>query len=126
MPPRPQLPGSPFGGPAGPGATPALSPGAGAGNEAAADATVKSILPTLHRALLSYEVGGKKYNGLLNALRALTANFGKESSGALTQAAGQQILQNAKGAGPMAGGSPPPGLAPAPAGPSPAMPDEGG
>ena len=121
MPPRASLPGSPFGGPAGPGASPALAPGAGAGNEAAADATIKSALPILHRALLSYEVGSKKYNGLLNALRALTANFGKEESAALAPAAAQQITQAAKGAGPLAGGAPPPGLAPAPSGPSPAM-----
>ena len=125
MPPRAALPGSPFGGPSGPGASPALSPGAGSGNEAAADATIKSVLPVLHRALLSYEVGSKKYSGLLNALRALTANFGKETDAALAPAAGKQIMQAAQGQGPLAGGAPPPGLAPAPAGPSPAMNDAG-
>jgi hypothetical protein len=124
MPPRPSLPGSPFGGPSGPGSSPATSPGAGAGNEAAADATIKGVLPVLHRALLAYQVGSKKYNGLLNGLRALTANFGKEDTAALAPAAGQQIQQAAKGAGPLAGGAPPPGLAPAPSGPSPAMNDE--
>lgn len=91
-----------------------MSPGDGAGAEAAADATVKSALPVLHKALLSYPVGSKKYSGLLNALRALTANFGKEDSAALTPAAGQQIQQAAKLGGGMAGGAPPPGLSPRP------------
>lgn len=91
-----------------------MSPGDGAGAEAAADATVKSALPVLHKALLSYPVGSKKYSGLLNALRALTSNFGKEDSGALTPAAGQQIQQAAKLGGGMAGGAPPPGMMPRP------------
>jgi hypothetical protein len=71
-------------------------------------------MPTLHKALLSYPVGSKKYSGLLNALRALTANFGKEESAALTPAAAQQITQAAKMGGPMSGGAPPPGLTPNP------------
>lgn len=91
-----------------------MSPGDGAGAEAAADATVKSALPVLHKALLSYPVGSKKYSGLLNALRALTANFGKEDLAALTPAAGQQIQQAARLGGGMAGGAPPPGLSPRP------------
>jgi len=114
MPPRPSLPGNPAGGPSGPGATPALSPGDGSGHEAAADATIKSVLPTLHKALLSYPVGSKKYSGLLNALRALTANLGKEDVAALTPAAATQISQAAKMGGGMAGGAPPPGLTPSP------------
>lgn len=121
LPPRPTLPGNPAGGPAGPGSTPALAPGDGAGNEAAADATIKSVLPTLHKALLAYPVGSKKYSGLLNALRALTSNFGKEDSAALTPAAAQQITQSAKMGGAMAGGAPPPGLTPAPGAGMPGM-----
>ncbi len=114
MPPRPTLPGNPAGGPAGPGASPALSPGDGAGSEMAADATIKSVLPTLHKAILMYPVGSKKYSALLNALRALTSNFGKEDAAALTPAAATQIQQSAKMGGPMAGGAPPPGLTPSP------------
>lgn len=114
MPPRPSLPGNPAGGPSGPGASPALSPGAGAGNEAAADAQVKLAIETLHKALLAYPIASKKYNGLINAVRALTANFGKETDGALTPAAAQQMTQSAKTGGAMAGGAPPPGVTPAP------------
>jgi hypothetical protein len=115
MPPRPTLPGNPAGGPAGPGSTPALAPGDGAGNEAAADAQVKLAIETLHKALLAYPIASKKYNGLINAVRALTANFGKETDGALTPAAAQQMAQAAKPSGAMAQGAPPPGLTPAPA-----------
>jgi hypothetical protein len=111
------MPGNPAGGPSGPGSTPALSPGDGAGNEAAADAQVKLAIETLHKALLAYPIASKKYNGLINAVRALTANFGKETDGALTPAAARQLTEAAKTGGPMqgpGGGAPPPGITPGP------------
>src|SRR5215472_18191904 len=79
----PMLPKNPMGGPGGPGGTPMTAPGAGAGNEAAADATIRAVLPSLHKALSAYPVDSKKYKGLLNALRALTANFGSSNAGNL-------------------------------------------
>lgn len=106
------------GGPAGPGASPALSPGGGAGNEAAADALIHAILPAMHKALSAYPVGSKKYAAVLNALRALTANFGKEQTGSMVPAAVMQMAQSAKGGTPMAAALPP-GIAPA-GGPGPA------
>jgi hypothetical protein len=91
-----------------------LAPGNGAGNEAAADAMVHAILPAMHKALSAYPVGSKKYAAVLNALRALTANFGKEQSSGMVPAAIMQMAQASKGGSPM-GAAPPPGLAPAPA-----------
>lgn len=90
-----------------------MAPGAGAGNEAAADAVVKSLIPGLHKAMAAYPVGSKKYAAVLNALRALTANFGREESAPMVPAALQQLAMANKGGGPMQG-APPPGLAPAP------------
>jgi hypothetical protein len=90
-----------------------MSPGAGAGNEAAADATIKALIPGLHKAMAAYPVGSKKYAAVLNALRALTANFGREESTPMVPAALQQLAMAAKSGGPMQG-APPPGLAPAP------------
>ena len=85
-----------------------MSPGAGAGNEAAADALIKAIMPTLHKALSAYQVGGKKYQSVLRALQALNANFGREQSQPLVPAAIMQLAQNAKQGGPGAGQAPPP------------------
>ncbi len=99
LPPRPALPGNPAGGPTGPGSSPALSPGEGAGKEAAADAQVKFAIESLHKALL--------------ALRALTANFGKEQDGAMAPAVATQMAQAAKGGG-IGGAAPPPGITPRP------------
>ena len=105
----PKTPGDPvIGGPGGPGSTPATSPGPGAGNEAAADATIKAIIPALHKALAAYQIGSKKYSACLNAIRALTANFGKEQTQPLVPAAIMQLAQAAKSGGPMATSSPPP------------------
>lgn len=115
MPPKPPLPGNPAGGPVGPGATPALAPGSGAGNEAAADAMIKAMLPGLHKALGAYPVGSKKYGSLLNAIRALSSNFGKEDQGSLVPAAVLQMAMAARGGGPLSA-APPPGLQPAPPG----------
>ena len=110
------------GGPTGPGASPALAPGGGAGNEAAADALIQGILPAMHKALSAYPVGSKKYAAVLNALRALTANFGREQTQGLVPAAIMQMAQAAKGGTPMSA-APPPGIAPAPA---PGAPPPGG
>ena len=114
MPGKPVLPGNPAGGPGGPGGSPALAPGAGAGNEAAADASIKAVLPVMHKALSAYPVGSKKYAAVLNALRALTANFGKEDQSAMVPAAIQQMALAAKGGGPLSQPAAPPGLQPAP------------
>ena len=116
----PRMPGNPIaGGPSGPGATPAMSPGAGAGNEAAADALIKAIMPTLHKALSAYAVGGKKYQSVLRALQALNANFGREQTQPLVPAAIMQLAQNAKSGGPMSTGAPPPVAPRAPEGKTP-------
>jgi hypothetical protein len=76
-----------------------MSPGAGAGNEAMADATIKALLPGLHKVLTSYTVGSPKYKAVLNALRALTANFGDAQENSMVPAAIQQLAQTAKGGG---------------------------
>ena len=88
-----------------------MSPGRGAGNEAAADAMIKAVIPALHKAMSAYEIGSKKYAAVLNAIRALTANFGKEQQGAMVPAAIMQMAQAAKSGGPM-GTAPPPPIAP--------------
>ena len=90
-----------------------VTPAAGAGNEAAADSMVQAIIPTLHKALSSYQIGSKKYAGILNAVRALTANFGKESTDSLVPSAIMQIAQAAKGPGGLPPGPPAP-IAPSP------------
>lgn len=114
MPGRPSLPGSPMGGPSGPGAPPMASAGGGAGNEAAADSMIAAVMGTLHKAMQAYPLGSKKYSAVLNAVRALSANFGKQETQAMVPAAIKQLGMNAKpGAGPLAA-SPPPPLAAAP------------
>lgn len=75
---------------------------------------IQSILPAMHKALSAYSVGSKKYAAVLNALRALTANFGKEQTQSMVPAALLQMAQAAKGGTPMSS-APPPGIAPAPA-----------
>jgi hypothetical protein len=105
-----------------------MAPGGGAGQEAAADAMIKSMIPGLHKALGAYAVGSKKYNGLLNAIRALTSNFGKENQESLVPSAIQQMAMAAKSGAPLPGAMPP-GIAtatPEPgAGPPPAPPGLG-
>jgi hypothetical protein len=124
MPPGKPLPKSPFGGPAGPGATPALAPGGGAGNEAAAMADIKSTIPILLKAVNNFAIGDKRRGALLNAVRALEANFGKSDMDDLTGAAAQRIGAAAKsGQGLQGHNMPSPGIALG--GPSP-MPGMGG
>ena len=114
MPGRPALPGNPMGGPAGPGASPMTSPGPGAGNEAATDALVSGVMQTLYKALQAYPLGSKKQQAVLNAVRALTANFSKQADAGMVPAAIQQLAMNARpGAGPLANAPPAP-IAPAP------------
>ena len=113
MPPRPALPGNPMGGPSGPGAPPMASPGGGAGNEAATDALVSGVMQTLYKALQAYPLGSKKQQAVLNAVRALTANFAKQEGQALVPSAIQQMAMNAKPSGPMANAPMPP-IPPAP------------
>lgn len=124
LPPRPGLPGNPMGGPAGPGATPMTAPGAGAGNEAATDALIAGVMPTLYKALQAYQLGSKKNQAVLNAIRALTPTFGKQETQALVPAAIQQMAMNAKPAGPMAGAPMPPLSPAAPPGAPPPEPGE--
>lgn len=110
---RSPLPGSLSGGPPGPGASPITSVGAGAGNEAMADSVIKAIIPALHKALSSYQIGSKKYNSVINALRALTSNFGKENQESMVPAALLQLQQQARsGARPPQ--APPPQIQPRP------------
>ena len=116
MPKAPMLPGNPMGGPGGPGGSPMASPGAGAGNEAATDALVAGVMQTLYKALQAYPLGSKKNGAVLNAIRALSANFSKQEGQQLVPAAIQQLAMNAKPAGPLAGARPP-GIMPAAPGP---------
>ena len=115
LPPRPALPGNPMGGPAGPGAPPMTAPGGGAGNEAATDALVSGVMQTLYKALQAYPLGSKKQQAVLNAVRALTANFAKSEQQGLVPAAIQQLAMNTRPSGPMANAPMPP-IAPAPPG----------
>jgi hypothetical protein len=107
MPKAPGLPGNPMGGPGGPGGSPMASPGAGAGNEAATDALIAGVMQTLYKALQAYPLGSKKNQAVLNAIRALSANFAKQEGQQLVPAAIQQLAMNAKPAGPLAGARPP-------------------
>ena len=103
-----------MGGPAGPGASPMTSPGPGAGNEAATDALVSGVMQTLYKALQAYPLGSKKQQAVLNAVRALTANFSKQETAGMVPASIQQMAMNARpGAGPL-GNAPPAPIAPAP------------
>jgi len=113
MPPRPALPGNPMGGPAGPGGGPMASPGGGAGNEAATDALIAGVMQTLYKALQAYPLGSKKNQAVLNAIRALSANFARQETNQLVPAAIQQMAMNTKPTGPMANAPMPP-IAPAP------------
>jgi hypothetical protein len=113
--PRVPMPRTLSGGPSGPGASPITPAGAGAGNEAAADAVIKAIIPALHRAMSAYPIGGKKYTAVLNSLRALTANFGKEQQESMVPAALLQMMQASRSATP-GPGQPPPAMRPAAAG----------
>jgi hypothetical protein len=90
------------------------SPGPGAGNEAATDALVSGVMQTLYKALQAYPLGSKKQQAVLNAVRALTANFAKQENAGLVPSAITQMAMNARpGGGPLANAPPPP-LAPAP------------
>lgn len=97
------------------------SPGAGAGNEAATDALVSGVMQTLYKALQAYPLGSKKQQAVLNAVRALTANFAKQENQGLVPASIQQMAMNAKPGGPLANAPPAP-LAPAPPPGGPKMP----
>jgi hypothetical protein len=95
------------------------SPGAGAGNEAATDALIAGVMQTLYKALQAYPLGSKKNGAVLNAIRALSANFAKQEGNALVPAAIQQMAMAAKPGGPMANApmppisnAPPPGMPP--------------
>jgi hypothetical protein len=115
LPGKAQLPGNPMGGPAGPGAPPMTSPGAGAGNEAATDAMVAGVMQTLYKALQAYPLGSKKNGAVLNAIRALSANFSKQETNQLVPSAIQQMALAAKPQGPLANAPMPPlSLAPPP------------
>jgi hypothetical protein len=117
MPGRPTLPGNPMGGPPGPGASPMTSPGPGAGNEAATDALVSGVMQTLYKALQAYPLGSKKQQAVLNAVRALTANFAKQENAGLVPSAITQMAMNARpGGGPLANAPPPPMAAAPPPG----------
>lgn len=109
----PSLPGSMAGSPAGPGPSPALSPGAGAGNQAAASAILKSVIPSLHQALMAFAPNSPTYKAVDKALAALTPVFGAQQGQNLVPAAILQQAQAAKsGASPISSAAPP--LAPAP------------
>jgi len=112
LPGKPSLPGNPMGGPPGPGASPMTSPGAGPGNEAATDALVSGVMQTLYKALQAYPLGSKKQQAVLNAVRALTANFAKQQDAGLVPSAVAQMAMTNKPGGPL--GAPMPPLAPPP------------
>jgi hypothetical protein len=106
--PKVPMPGSISGGPSGPGASSLTPPGAGGGNEAMADSVIKALIPALHKALSAYQIGSKKYNSVINALRALTSNFGKENQESTVPAALLQLSQASRGAMPQPKAPPPP------------------
>lgn len=114
----PVLPGSVAGTPAGPGASPVVSPGAGAGNQAAARGILKSVIPSLHQALMVFAVNSPEYKAVDRALAALTPAFGKADGGNLVPAA---LLQQAnavkQGQSPLGGAAPPMSPAPPPGAP---------
>jgi hypothetical protein len=91
-----------------------VSPGGGAGNQAAARGILKSVIPSLHQALMVFPVNGPEYKAIDRALAALTPAFGKSADGNLVPAA---LLQQAnavkQGGGSPLGGSAPP-LSPSP------------
>lgn len=115
MPGKPMLPKNPMGGPSGPGAAPMAGAGGGAGNEAAADAQIAATMQVLYKALQAYPLGSKKNAAVLNAIRALSSNFGKQEDQKLVPAAIQQMAMASKPAGPMSSATMPP-IAPAPPG----------
>lgn len=107
-PPSPQpapgsnLPGTMAGKPTTPGGSPTVSPGGGAGQSAAASASIKAIMPILHKSLSAFEVGSKEYMSVMGAIQKLTGTFSKPSGSNLVPAALQQIMGAAKsGAPPM-------------------------
>ena len=121
LPGKPALPGNPMGGPSGPGAPPMAAPGAGAGNEAATDAMVAGVMQTLYKALQAYPLGSKKNGAVLNAIRALSANFATEKDNQLVPAAIRKMGLAAKPQGPIANAPMPPLAVAAP----PGMPEGG-
>jgi hypothetical protein len=90
------------------------SAGDGSGNQAAAEAKIKAVaLPALHDALSAFQVGDKKYNAVINAIRAIAPIFGTKGEEMNPAAMQQMIAQAAKPKGPLAAmGAPPPGMAP--------------
>lgn len=95
-----------------PGGSPMVSPGGGQGNQAAANGIVKSIMPTLHKALNAFNVGSKEYKAVLEALRSLNSTFGSSEGASTVPAALVQQAMAAKQGNPAS--APPPGLAAAP------------
>src|SRR5258708_15974834 len=95
----PVMPGTPAGAPPGPGASPVLSPGGGAGNQAAAMASLKAMVPLVHKVLLALPVGSKEYktgHRIIGALNQLFTGANDATSQALVPAATQQIAVAAK------------------------------
>jgi hypothetical protein len=88
-----------------------------------ADSVVRAIIPGLHKALAAYQIGSKKYSAVLNAIRALTANFGKEQQSSAVPAALLQLGQAARTGSPLPS-SPPPGITPRPQAPGSEMPGQ--
>jgi len=89
---------------------------------------IAAMMQGLYKCLQAYPLGSKKNQAVLNAIRALSANFAKQEQGNLVPAAIQQLALSNK-PGPMAGlrpqgmmpaappgGAPPPNL-PGPGGP---------
>jgi hypothetical protein len=95
------------------------SPGGGAGNEAATDAMIAAVMPTLFKALQAYQLGSKKQQAVLNAVRALTPTFGRAEAQAMAAPAIQQMAMNQKPGGPMANAPMPPIAAAPPPGAKP-------
>ena len=98
------------------------TPGGGAGNEAATDAKVAAAMQILYAALSVYQLGSKKQQGVLNAIRSLTPNFAKQADQGLVPPATQQMALAGK---PAMGGTPMPPMAPPGPGGPPGMPPGG-
>jgi len=87
-------------------------PGQGAGHEAAAMADIKSVIPTLLKAVNAFPVGDKRRQALMQSITRLEANFGKSSDDDIMPAAAQRTAAAAKpGMGLSGHNMPPPGMA---------------
>lgn len=117
----PVMPKNVAGPPVAGGSSPVTAPGAGAGNEAAATASVKSLLDPLSAQLSKFPFGSPKYNALYEALGKLKKEFGSAESKSIVPSAIQQMALASKNGSsimkpPAPGAMPPDSGSPSPQG----------